>query len=157
MMCNTFVPNKASNSGGKSVIADSGIRMRDTLELHYRVAYYVAQNALEEGCEPKTIRENTFKMEEFDRRSKHEPERPLKSRAAERLAKWLGIEDALAGRSQNPPRDLFIDDHASAWEAMRDQLTKPSMRESATSWTAACPSDALRDLDGDWLRNGTHD
>jgi len=89
---------------------------RDLLELNYRVAYHIAQNALEEGSTPRTIRANTFKMEAFERGLKNRPEEPLQLRASQRLTKWLGIEDALAGRSENPPCDLFIENEPFPWE-----------------------------------------
>jgi hypothetical protein len=80
---------------------------RELIELNYRVAYYVAQNALEEGITPKTIRANTFKMEEYERGLKREWKDSIQLGAINRVAKWMGIEDAIAGRAENPQIDDF--------------------------------------------------
>jgi len=80
---------------------------RELIELNYQVAYYVAQNAIAEGTMPKTIRANTLKMEKFERGLKNEWKDSIKSGAINRVAKWMGIEDAIAGRAENPQIDDF--------------------------------------------------
>jgi hypothetical protein len=80
---------------------------RELVERNYKVAYYVAQNAIEEGITPSTIRSNTLKAEKFERRLKHETNVPVNLRAIIRVAKWMGIEDAIAGRAENPQVDDF--------------------------------------------------
>jgi hypothetical protein len=79
----------------------------EVIELNYKVAYYVAQNAIAEGASPSTIRSNTLKAEEFERASKNRPSDPVHLAAINRVAKWIGIEDAIAGRPENPQVDDF--------------------------------------------------
>jgi hypothetical protein len=80
---------------------------RELVELNYRVAYYIAQNAMTEGTSPSTIRANTREAEEFERRLADGPSDQMQLAAIHRVAKWIGIEDAIAGRAENPQIDDF--------------------------------------------------
>jgi hypothetical protein len=90
------------------MMAIAPLPIREMVELNYKVAYYIAQNALAEGSSPHTIRQNTFRMEAFERVLKHAPKKSATLEAVERVAKWMGVEDALAGRPENPRFDDFL-------------------------------------------------
>jgi hypothetical protein len=101
---------------------------RELIELNYKVAYYVAQNAIAEGITSKTIRVNALKMEKFERGLKNEWNDSIKLGAINRVAKWMGIEDAIAGRAENPQIDDFgeIESCSCEFQGRQDEvLTHP--------------------------------